>query len=655
MDESKASECLKFLKKLKNKGKSCPDLLESINILKAEASTNGLDDATLKTLFDIVMTENLGSATITLLIKAAIPKSKISDTIVEDLITWLLMIPASVTILTTLLQWLVGCVKYKLINRDLVYIFYDPLFFVMLKQEKLEAYLAHLIYIMTKPDDVSRRQVLRLLKLDTRYKSPRKHIIALLSLFKSYKPEVVPEKIPSINLHSAWRPISENLQLDFDRARARILSTQAQGDDQMCCDWNVIQFHKTKKNQEPLVPSIRYLSIGSSIFETEIKKSIFDISDISDLGRYSSEIKLPCNATSLLKNVIGYHLLMYTDLKYQHRFMHNLYFTLWKSFIFEKGKYSNEEMDALLKMTAEFCSYMQNGISIVNYFINEYFTCCTNDYDEKLLSLIQWSSILPPELLQDYILKHLKIIFYSSSFDSKCKIIRTLRKLSQNLFITNSDLFEGKTFPFLEERCGKHLNESARLIQKLVKELTTAASNIHSYNSIMISEALSFYEQMSLMAAYSNSSMIVLPSPSITYGSFSSKSCVLLSKICELLLQVRYYLKNHKTRVSMKDVKWFITYIQDFVSALWFEDCVSERKSKDRYLLKRLSDQVVKNYSGCNLDELLSIKQHYAVLPFIFESIASGYKSSLTSEDALIIANYYYKYLNQFINAFGRD
>lgn len=40
-------------------------------------------------------------------------------------------------------------------------------------------------------------------------------------LFKSYKPELVPERIPSMNIESVWKPIPEALRLGFEDARNR--------------------------------------------------------------------------------------------------------------------------------------------------------------------------------------------------------------------------------------------------------------------------------------------------------------------------------------------------------------------------------------------------------------------------------------------------
>lgn len=49
---------------------------------------------------------------------------------------------------------------------------------------------------------------------------------------------------------------------------------------------------------------------------------------IEELGKYHHNVELPCNAVSLLANMVGYHLLTYADFQYQSRFSYNLYNTL---------------------------------------------------------------------------------------------------------------------------------------------------------------------------------------------------------------------------------------------------------------------------------------------------------------------------------------
>lgn len=126
----------------------------------------------------------------------------------------------------------------------------------MLKEERLESRLAQFLYLMTKPEDVTRRQVDRLFNFSVRFRRPQKHITALLSLFKSYKPEVVPEKIQAINIQSIWRPILEPIRKGFEEAKCRVISSQAEENDELS-GWNILKIPKRKKTR-----NLWYLLLG---------------------------------------------------------------------------------------------------------------------------------------------------------------------------------------------------------------------------------------------------------------------------------------------------------------------------------------------------------------------------------------------------------
>lgn len=57
-------------------------------------------------------------------------------------------------------------------------------------------------------------------------------------LFKSYKPELVPEKIQSINTESVWKPIPEGLRLMFQDAKTRLEIQQTQDLHLEYFNWN---------------------------------------------------------------------------------------------------------------------------------------------------------------------------------------------------------------------------------------------------------------------------------------------------------------------------------------------------------------------------------------------------------------------------------
>ncbi|XP_020282926.1 centromere protein I-like isoform X2 [Pseudomyrmex gracilis] len=544
-----------------------------------------------------------------------------------------------------------GLWDYELADRRLISIYYDVFFYMMLKKEKLERHLARLVYVSTRPEDVTRRDVLRLLNLQKKYSKPRAHITALLFLFKSYKPELVPEKINSVNIESVWKPIPENMRVALEDARDRAEIQQSQS-VQTYFNWNVAQ--KTKKKKLELLPSVGYFHIGSSIFKSENAKLIFDINSIEDLGKYHQNVELPCKAISLLTNMAGYHLLTYADIQYQSRFSYNLYNTLIRAFILEREKFSEEQMDQFLAMTVEFSRYMQEGVLVTKLFFDEFLYYNTGEHLQKMLHLLEWMTSITVTELRENILIHVRNIFFESTLAMKCEIIKSLGKLITNLFVRQG-LEESFTNVscFLHQKPLENLSEIVSVITMISENLIVHGLNIHKYDVVLLSESLTFYEEICTLESRSHIVSWTLAPPAVIYGAFVTKSCAILSRVCTLLLRYREMSSHFRqilpANIYKEKVHIISIYALDIYKALWQDEPFSNRK--DGYFLRNVSEKVIRDLDDCDLDSSLSISNHYAVLPYKYTINTTGLSIS-TKQAAMSMALYYYPAINKFISAF---
>ncbi|KAL6449229.1 hypothetical protein ACFW04_000706 [Cataglyphis niger] len=657
MEESETRQtCLKFIRILKSKSVHLPEFNSFLNILQEEAITKGLDDDVLSKLANVIIHTDLHAVKWVSLIRCLIPRYKLPEEIAKSIITWCLssLDKLPLTVCTIVIQWVLGLWEYELVDRKVINIYYDVFFYTMFKKEKLERHIARLIYVLTRPEDVSRRDVLRLLVLKKKYSKPPKHIIALLSLFKSYKPELVPEKIQSVNIESVWKPIPEFIRLALEDARDRVEIQQSRRSTQIHFNWNVMQNVKVQKRQKPLLPSVGYFHIGSSIFKDKDAKSIFDISSIDELGKYHQNVELPCNAVSLLANMAGYHLLTYADFQYQSRFSCNLYNTLTRAFILENGKFSKEEMDKFLSMTIEFSRYMQEEILVVKLFFDEYLYYNTGEHLPQLLNLLQWMTSISVADLRENILIHVQNIFYASNLSMKCEIIKCLQKLITNLFVKQGleEHYRNASY-FLRQGPLEDLAEIVSILTTVSENLIVYGLNVHNFNVIFLSEALAFYEEICTLESHSYVLTWTLPPPAVIYGAFITKSCAVLSRVCRLLLRYRQ-MRTRLYQIMPSDIyqeriRIISTYANDIHKALWYDEPFSDRKNG--ILLKNLSNKVIKDLGDLDLDILLNIVNHYAVLSYRYTISKTGLNIS-TKEDAVIMALYYYPAVNDFLAAF---
>ncbi|XP_014473444.1 PREDICTED: centromere protein I-like [Dinoponera quadriceps] len=648
--------CLKFIKCLKEKN-TFLEFDTHLNILQEEATKRGLDDDVLNSLVDIIINKSFRTSRRISLIKCLIPRYKLPEKIAKSMIIWCFssLNELPITVCIIVIKWIIGLWDYELVDRKVINIYYDIFFYTMLKKPRLERDIARLIYVLTKPEDVSRREVSRLLALQKNYSKPPKHITALLSLFKSYKPELVPEKIDSVNIESVWKSIPEVVRLSLEEARERVDTVEIRSSQQSAqthFNWNILQNQKGHKKKSTLLPSVGYFHIGSSIFKDKDAKSIFDISSTEELGKYHQSVELPCNAVSLLSNMAGYHLLTYADLQYQSRFSYNLYNTLARAFIWENGKFSSEEMDKLLAMTAEFSRYMQEGILVIKLFFDEYLYYNTGEYLLRLLDLLQWMTNVSIAELRENILMHVQNIFYESDLSMKCEIIKSLRKLIVNLFVRQG-LEEHVTSSFLQQDPLENLADVVPVIAEIMKNLIVNGLNIHNYNVLLLSEALTFYEEICILESRSRIPSWTLPPSAVIYGAFITKSCAVLSRVCRLLLRYREMSPRLRhmmpSDVCEERIQVISIYANDIHRALWYNEPFSGRKNGD--FLRGLSKKVIDDFKDCDLDSLLNISNHYAILSYKYTLSKMGLNIN-TKEDTMAMALCYFSAVNEFLAAF---
>ncbi|XP_018394286.1 PREDICTED: centromere protein I-like [Cyphomyrmex costatus] len=398
----------------------------------------------------------------------------------------------------------------------------------------------------------------------------------------------------------------------------------------------------------------RHLHKYERIVHVERITGITELTDIEELGKYHQNVELPCNAISLLVNMVGHHLLTYADFQYQSRFSYNLYNTLTRAFIFENGKFSMEEMDIFLTTTVEFSRYMQEGILVVKLFFDEYLYYNSGEHLLRLLDLLQWMTSISVTELRENILIHIQNIFYESNLNMKCEIIRSVQKLITNLFVRQG-LEEQNQYAssFLQQDRLEDLVEIVLAITTILENLIVCGLNIHNYDVILLSECLAFYEEICTLESRSYVLSWTLPPPAVIYGAFITKSCAILSRICKLLL--RYCKMSPHMRQIMplniyaERIRIISIYANDIHKSLWYDEPFSENGN----LLKNFSKKLRSDLRDCDLETLLNISNHYAILPF--KCTLNISKTSLkinTKEAAKTMASCYFPAVDEFLSVF---
>lgn len=98
-----------------------------------------------------------------------------------------------------------------------------------------------------------------------------------IRLFKSYKPEFVPEKIPAIGIGNVWKPLPNEFLQGFGDAKSRAALQENFQKTSGNFKWCTTSVSGRGKKNESILPSVEYFNIGSSVFKEKNKTSIFDV------------------------------------------------------------------------------------------------------------------------------------------------------------------------------------------------------------------------------------------------------------------------------------------------------------------------------------------------------------------------------------------
>ncbi|PSN56634.1 hypothetical protein C0J52_11271, partial [Blattella germanica] len=534
----------------------------SIDTLRI-AANDGFEDKEVETLIDaLINTKNLSSGRFQDLLKCIVPRQTIATKSGLKILQWIFTCYADVPISTVVaaMEWMIGLIEFHLIDEEAVHAFYHH-FFILINMKSLAKFACKLIYLLTRLNDISRWRVKTLLSIESKF-GKQNYLTALLALFKSYKPECVPEKVPAISLEFAFKNIGK-MNVLFDRAQqragARRVNTQTRK-----ITWNSHQIPKKRriKGKWNAIPDMEYVHFESARYREVKLPSIYEFQTLNTLGT-QTDVDMPCNLMSLLQNEAGMHVLLFADSSYHSRFSFHLYHTLYAGFIQEESMFSYEEKEKFLTQLVKLEEYMQQGIPVVSRFLAEYMHVWDgDDYRDQILQLMQWNTFSSYPELYHIILVHIRRIFMCADVKMKALILRMLGKFVQNLITVGI---------FRRKKTAEH---------KLP--------------------------------------MWTMMPPEIVYHGLVSRSALLLSRVCDLLLKyenVNPRLKSMKLRKKFTEqINNQRLYLAEFNNSLLKGKCFHE----DSYITSEINDKHISRFvKFVNPDVALLLQNHFAMQPYI--------------------------------------
>ncbi|KAM5221325.1 centromere protein I isoform 2-T2 [Ctenodactylus gundi] len=581
---------------------------------------NGLAPEVIDILLTVALSGKFGNAVNTRILKCMIPTTLILEDSVVKAVSWLCVGKCSGTMKVLFYRWLVA--MFDFIDRkeqiNLLYGF----FFASLQDDALCPSVCHLLYLLTKKENVKPFRVRKLLDLQAKM-GMQPHLQALLSLYKFFVPTLISVSLPIRkkiyfkNSDNLW-----NSAILAVRLRNRGLFPEPL---KLMLGTANIRPLKRKWNTHSVIPVLNSGSYAKECGNKEMSLSdclnfdkslrLEQLQSFSQLLQNFDCLELPSQMGSVLNNSLLLHYInCIRDESLLLRLYHWMNQTLQEECIwykvnnYEHRKEFTNFLDTIIRAEC----FLQEGFFSCEGFLYKTLPlwdghCCRSQF----LQLVSWIPFSNFSEVKPLLFDHLAQLFFTSSIYFKCSVLQSLKELLQNWLLWLSMDIHMK--PLMGSPLETTLDGSMNSVSKLIDFvgwLSTTAMRLESNNTFLLHFILDFYEKVCDIYVNHDLPLVVLFPPGIFYSALFSLDASILNKLCYIMHRYHKNLmaakKNELVQkaksefsFSSKTCQQFNHYLTVIVGCLWTSKPFKKGIHIDPQILEKAGVAEYKN--GLNL------------------------------------------------------
>uniref|UniRef100_UPI00358E5A2A centromere protein I-like n=1 Tax=Myxine glutinosa TaxID=7769 RepID=UPI00358E5A2A len=480
----------------------------NIKILERHSQVCGIEPLVLENLLRVIIKKTFTVQVRRRLLKCLVPVSVVPGNAPVIAVAHLCMETLPATLQVGVVQWLI--VVFDLVeNKDDFHGLYGMIFHFV-QFENLSPYVCHLLYLLTRKEDVKRFRVEKLLRLIAAQGDNRQpHLRGLLSLYKTFRPDCVPMSVPSNTM---------NCFPTVNRAWALFVKAIQ------------VKHHVRCGIEQPIA------SQGKSLLERRLARK--------RRGDHLSVV--PLQQTGLSTDRLGNKSTCYIYL--------------------ESGPELLENLDAV-NATAQLSSLFGSTSSLC------YLSCCMDevkrmriDYaiDQRLhvwdgetlqpqiLNLLAQVPLCECSDLKRLFLRPLHLLLMTSSIDVKCAILKSLKQILLNWQTRDHPRFQTQLMSctYLDDQGSMEARDAVVGMISFVDEIASILLQQEGYNSLLIHVLLSFYQTVGELWPRLIDVITIMPDCMI-YPSFLSYDPSCLDHLCQIMCSYRENIITAKSDAAL--------------------------------------------------------------------------------------------------------
>ncbi|XP_051641719.1 centromere protein I [Manacus candei] len=557
-------------------------LQKHLAAVESIALQHGLPPESFEILLNVVLSGKFADTVNTRLLKSLIPASVIPENSVVTAVSWLCTNKSSGSIQLLFLRWLITVFDF-IDHKEQVNALYG-FFFFFLQDEKLCPYVCHVLYLLTRKENVKPFRVRRLLDLQAKM-GMQPHLQALLSLYKLFCPELVTITLPTKtktyfkNSEGPWKAamnaVRQRNQGSTPLTQAVFLGTAQP------------QSRKRKWNTQLVLPasSARNSEVGTEkycdLFSTDETFPVEQLQTFPQLLQNIHRLEFPSQMGSVLTNPL---LLHYMNCVRDESIYLRLYY--WMGQMLQEectwcvvDNTNETEFKSFLETIYKAECFLQEGFPACEEFLYKSLplwdgSCCR----PEILKLVSWIPLSSSPEIKSYLYGPLAQLFFTSSLYFKCSVLESLKELLENWLNCNVIDMDPE-FHSLNTTLSGLVTVVADLIH-FVGRLSTVGLRLEKNSTLLLIFILDFYETVCDMYLKYNLPLLILPPAGVFYPALLSMDSVTLNQLCYIMYRYRTNLvaakENEESKKKILQFKFsnetyreYNQYITAMVGCLW--------------------------------------------------------------------------------------
>ncbi|XP_068921361.1 centromere protein I isoform X2 [Petaurus breviceps papuanus] len=593
---------------------------------------SGLAPEHIDTLLDVALTGPFAEAVKARMLKCLIPTTLIPESAVVRAVSRLCASNCSSNIKVLFFRWLIAMFDF-IDHKEKINSLYS-FFFSFLQEETMSCYVCHLLYLLTKRENVKPFRVRKLLEYQAKV-GPHPYLQALLSLYKSFCPNLITISLPHKRkiyfktTDSIWQAAVYIVkQRNQKSPLPSVKLTLGMLDNHKHCQ-------KKKWNSGCIIPVPTSSHICTAEQDEKGNSASLDVilSDpksfpleqlhtFSQLLENIQHIQLPSQMCAVLNSP---PLLHYLNCIQDETVWLRLYY--WMSKALKEGcpwyKVSNytseEEFRKFLDVIISAQCFLQEGFSSTEVFLYRSLPSwdgisCQAEY----LQLLSWIPVGSFSEIKPLLWDSLTQLFFTSSIYHKCSVLYSLTQLLQNWLLWHAMEVKMKaTLNTSPNTLMISLNSVNELIT-YVGWLSTIALRLENNSSFLFHFILDFFEMVSDIYLNYNLPLLAIFPRGVFYRALLTSDTVTLNHLCHIMYRYRVNLIAAKEdelirqerRKFNKIYQAFNEYVTALVDCLW----TSRSFEKNHYLY--IDPQILEKTQIQEYKRSLNVINHPALLAY---------------------------------------